>query len=1117
MRRPQVACAPKIPAWLLHSSARLPMSESGTQERIMGSLKTISGTKFSVVIICIVAIGAAIAAFAASSKRAAPAGPSIGTVPETGSVHGSVYTKLNNQIVLLTDFPVFLKDVATNVQGVPQKTDRHGHYILRSQVNGDYQLCWSAPGWTPGCRRELVRVRGNISYLPDQPVTPLTGTPGTDGSGAPIWGRVKLADGSSPYFFDPYFGVKQDVKVTVKVGSTITTVFTNALGEFVVPFVPFSAGSVYQATASVSGASMTVGGALGQGNPITLQLRNKRPTVAGIVARLAGAARHEVPVNSVLNVAADLRDPDGDALSVVWKTAPLNGAITSSVGPNAVWELNSRPGIMVLYALVNDGKGGISTGNVSVSAGASAAYFGVRLVDAVTGAIVPNAVVTVNGVMATASPQGVFVARAPIATRYIVNASAPDYIFFSRIYNRSGVFHEVKLVRPALSSGNDPNGPIVLVDTRQDLRKYGYCEGMPSRITIKPGTLVGPDKKKLTAKLRGEIGALDITSEQFPGENAAMVNGVDVGLVSYGSVHVELRDPAGNRAQLADGATAEVVIPIPCMRTSQVPQTVPLWYYDEQTGYWKKFSKPAVYDPTKHAYTGEVTHLSAYNVDLEQDDLACFRVLLDNVNTGLLRASVESVSGQAFTPTDLFPIHDKLNVIKRLPPNSTVRLTVTNNSGDAVGNLALFDETEVQVGTPGVEGGVATFADLDTGPPTLPHFPEQPYANCKTVSVRVVGNGVTSVATNQYLTFYSGIGDIGSTQDYYTTLDPGLTPSGDTYTGGDRSTLGDWWTQVAGFSNTGTAADEAHESYLNFNDLGFGRDMHIREEAGKVYAYVTNYANSAVPDQNPLNAVYARDHVDDKIIATVAMEASDFAGLSHVVKFFVYGGGDATAPLINSADLDGFGQKFVPQLCQVCHGGKPFFSSSGATDLDYALRSADDAVGAVLREFDLGTFVFPGDSVPGALPADISQYYELNQLVKASGTQQAIETLIDGFNPNSTTFDAAWAPASWSDLGPGPKRDLYTDVVGKSCRTCHIAFDPTDAFMNTLNWENYTNFTNARFSINFRVCTPNSQPMPHALMTYRNFWLGGLGGPYEPQVLRTYSDGAAWPVLGTCQ
>jgi hypothetical protein len=39
--------------------------------------------------------------------------------------------------------------------------------------------------------------------------------------------------------------------------------------------------------------------------------------------------------------------------------------------------------------------------------------------------------------------------------------------------------------------------------------------------------------------------------------------------------------------------------------------------------------------------------------------------------------------------------------------------------------------------------------------------------------------------------------------------------------------------------------------------------------------------------------------------------------------------------------------------------------------------------------------------------------------------------------------------------------------------------------------------------------------MPHALITYRNFWLGNLGGTYEPAALAGYSA-AGWVPLGQC-
>ena len=1036
-------------------------------------------------------------------RQPAPAAPVLSARLQTGNVHGSIYVQPAANAIFVTDFPVYLKNVKTAAQTAPQNTDRYGRYYFRNQANGDYRLCWSAPGWTPGCASQLIKVRGNISYMLGQRVTFASRTVTAASTKAAMWGRVQFTDGSSPWFFNPYFGVKQEVAVTVRSGaSVVATAYTNSAGQFVVPNLPFG---TYQVTAQAGGGTVTATVAAGQGNPVTLQIRNKRPVIASVVTRLGGAARQEVPADAVLDVAADARDADGDTLKIVWKPAPANGGVSPDSGPSTTWKLPDRPGIMALYALASDGKGGFASGMASVSAGATETYFGVRLVDAKNGKTVTKADVTVNGANAVLGSKGMFVAKVPVSDRYVVNASAPSYIFMSRIFDRGGKFREMKLLQPALSTAN-PQSEIVLVDTRKNLREYGYVESAPASIRIKAGTLV-VDGRRARGPLSAEIAALDISSEQFPGDGGAMVDDRDVGLISYGAMHVELRDGSGKRAQLASGATAEVTIPVP-FAMKNPPSTIALWSYNEKTGFWDPLKGRATYDPGRRAYVGTVPHLSAFNVDLDQADLACFRVLLDNVQAGQLKARVSFVSGGPnFPATALFPIHDTLNVIKRLPPNSVVHLEVTDNAGAAVPNLILLDENQVVVPT----------GNFNTGPATLPHFPSVPYANCKTVSARV-GAGATTVDTVSFLFAYSGEGDQARTIDYYLHMDAAMTHGGSGYSGGQHATLGSWWT-LADFDATGNAADQAQQAYLNFNDLGFGRDMHIRKTGNNVYAYVTNYANSAVPDQNPLNAVYADNHDVTKIIATVAMESTGFAGLDNVVKFFVYAGADQNSPLVDSADLDGFGQKFVPQLCQVCHGGKPY-PGAPSGDLDYALRTANNAVGAVFREFDLPTLLFPGDSTPGNIAAlsaaDKAQYFQLNQFVKDSGTQPVMSALIDGFyNLGAGNFDVNWAPATWA--APAARKSFYLNVVAKSCRTCHIAFDPTSVPLNTYNWEDYPTFTSQKGLIDFRVCS-EFRFMPHALMTYRNFWLGGLGGVYEPTALANYNSPPEWtPAIGSCQ
>jgi hypothetical protein len=50
------------------------------------------------------------------------------------------------------------------------------------------------------------------------------------------------------------------------------------------------------------------------------------------------------------------------------------------------------------------------------------------------------------------------------------------------------------------------------------------------------------------------------------------------------------------------------------------------------------------------------------------------------------------------------------------------------------------------------------------------------------------------------------------------------------------------------------------------------------------------------------------------------------------------------------------------------------------------------------------------------------------------------------------------------------------------------------------------------FLKNFALC--QSRFMPHAVITYRNFWLSG--SPHRPAVLREFEDGAEWAELGPC-
>jgi hypothetical protein len=552
------------------------------------------------------------------------------------------------------------------------------------------------------------------------------------------------------------------------------------------------------------------------------------------------------------------------------------------------------------------------------------------------------------------------------------------------------------------------------------------------------------------------------------------------------------------------------------------PATITLWSYNDRSGIWEDLGGAAKLDPARRVYVGNVPHFSVLNTDLAKTDASCLRILLDNVNRGQLRASASFVSGPtSFAQTNDVLLDDSLNTIRRLPQNDVVQINVTDNTAQ---------RNPVSVQLLDVNQAVLPSNQVNTGPATPDLFPPVPYASCVSTSIRLpIPTG--SISRIPFLSLFSNPAPQGSPPDYqaraavayYRALDGGtFAPNnpadftqGGTWSGGTRSTLTAWLSQAAINTNvqTGVAGSNVDHTtteqtaYLNHNDLGFGRRMTMRKAVnGDVFAFVTNFGKA---DQNPANADNALNATAPG--ATVAMEYTPLAGASSgpgidpkVVKFFVYGPG---GQLVNSADLDGFGQKFVPGLCQNCHGGDQFTIASTAalpvaTADEVRLRPDPTEVGASLREFDLPSFGHPsGVSLDAnGVPTDpvlLPRFQRLNDFVVASNPQQAIKDLVAGWKAlqPGTAFDTTFAPPAWK--GTPQRTAMYQQVVAKACRTCHVAFGATDPQFGH-NWATFDQFNNDNSFIQSYVCG-TSKFMPHALMTYRNLWLSV--GPHIPDVL----------------
>ncbi len=103
------------------------------------------------------------------------------------------------------------------------------------------------------------------------------------------------------------------------------------------------------------------------------------------------------------------------------------------------------------------------------------------------------------------------------------------------------------------------------------------------------------------------------TLDEMPGDLRAVNSNSDImQLATYGMLAVELESPSGQSLNLSDGNTAELTFDLPTSMVDAAPATLPLWYFDETTGYWIEEGVATLVNGT---YVGEVSHFSFWNCD----------------------------------------------------------------------------------------------------------------------------------------------------------------------------------------------------------------------------------------------------------------------------------------------------------------------------------------------------------------------------------------------------------------------------------------------------------------------------------------------------------------------
>jgi hypothetical protein len=288
------------------------------------------------------------------------------------------------------------------------------------------------------------------------------------------------------------------------------------------------------------------------------------------------------------------------------------------------------------------------------------------------------------------------------------------------------------------------------------------------------------------------------------------------------------------------------------------------------------------------------------------------------------------------------------------------------------------------------------------------------------------------------------------------------------------------WLSANGFDrNAANLGADAHAVYTNNYDLGFGRDMYA-----KVGACDSPQLSIGGCDVSSVVINYpSLEGASKKLapIVAVAMEykATPTSGGRRIVKFYAYAP-DARSAVgdyrrVHSVNLDGRGEKYIPEACTVCHGGTPGgLDSNGEyvnggdvngaflpwdldtllfSDTDRSFSATDEALRAQLtraaqegelRKLNASAYLTYGDANRFALARElVSGWYRPGPLPVAQLDQVLSGSHFGAFVPpgwQASGLDGVATgsvPGSGNDDNPADAALIYVRVFAPYCRSCH--------------------------------------------------------------------------------
>ena len=288
-----------------------------------------------------------------------------------------------------------------------------------------------------------------------------------------------------------------------------------------------------------------------------------------------------------------------------------------------------------------------------------------------TGNLVDNATITISG-QSINTTSGVFTLNnLPDTGDLIVEVRKNGFVTTSRkaVFTPGTTATSIEMLILPVAQSTQFSASSLATGITLVVPNSSASVSLPAGSLINPATGAAPTVD-VVANLTPINPAANVNA--MPGDYSAIdEQGVAHVIESFGALAASFNDVSGNELNLAPNTLATVRIPV-SSRSNNIPQSIPLYYFDESRGLWIQ-EGTATLDASGSFYEGTVAHFTVWNADILYDSITITGCVENAAGNKVTNASI-SLEGQdyngssrAFTNSQgVFTIQAKRNGVSLL-------------------------------------------------------------------------------------------------------------------------------------------------------------------------------------------------------------------------------------------------------------------------------------------------------------------------------------------------------------------------------------------------------------------------------------------------------------------